>query len=114
MLEIFICITAFIALSLIGYISILHNNHKAEVKGLKRALELNERAIEKYLLKELRNKVKNVNKTTPELQYETLSWEESTTEWVRRHEDRYDVLGVYYKELNEEEPYVVIEYKLKK
>lgn len=59
MLEIFIIIVAVIALSLIGYISIMHNNHKAKVKELKRALELNRRTIEQYLFKELRNELRN-------------------------------------------------------
>lgn len=114
MVETFIGVIAIITLSLIGYISILHNNHKAEVEELKRALELNKRTIEQYLLKELRDRFKKNNKDISKSQYEILSWEESTTNWVKRHEHIYDVLGVYYKELNEEEPYVVIEYKLKK
>lgn len=113
MLEIFIIVVAVIALSLIGYISIIHNNHKAEVEELKRVIELNAKTIEKYLLKELKDKVKNDNKDISKSQYVILSWEESTTEWVKRHEHIYDVLGINYKGLNEADPYVEIEYKLK-
>lgn len=112
MLEIFIYIAVVIALSLIGYISILHNNHKAKVEELEREIEARDIAANN-LINELNKEVKNDNKSTPELQYKTLSWEESTTEWVKRHEDRCDVLGINYKGLNEEDPYIVIEYKLK-
>lgn len=70
--------------------------------------------IEQYLLKELESKVKIDKNSASELRYEILSWEESTTNWVKRHEHIYDVLGINYKGLNEGDPYVVIEYKLKK
>ncbi|UXU70238.1 hypothetical protein [Mammaliicoccus sciuri] len=113
MLEIFIIIDAVIALGLIGYISILHNNHKAEVEELKRELEAKDKKIDKYIIKELKNEVKNDNKIASELQFEILSWEESTVDWLKRHEDRYDVLDIQYRKLNEEDPYIVIEYKLK-
>lgn len=114
MLEIFIIIDAVIALSLIGYISILHNNHKAEVEELKRELEAKGRTIDKYKIKELKNKLKKNNKDISKSQYVILSWEESTTNWVKRHEHIYDVLGINYKGLNEADPYVEIEYKIKK
>ncbi|QYG30099.1 hypothetical protein K0O13_08290 [Mammaliicoccus sciuri] len=114
MVETFIGVIAIIILSLIGYISILHNNHKAEVEELERELEAKDRTIDKYIIKELENELKKNNKDISKSQYVILSWEESTTNWVKRHEHIYDVLGIYYKELNEEEPYVLIEYKLKK
>ncbi|WP_239740378.1 hypothetical protein [Mammaliicoccus sp. P-M59] len=113
MLEIFIVIVAVIALSLIGYISILHNNHKAEVEELNRVIELKDRTIDKYIIKELKNELKKNNKDISKSQYEILSWEESTTNWVKRHEHIYDVLGINYRGLNDTNPYVVIEYKLK-
>ena len=113
MLEIFIVIDAVIALSLIGYISILHNNHKSEVEELERELATKERMIDKYIIKELKNDFKKNNKDVSKSQYEILSWEESTTDWVKRNEHRYDVLGINYKGLNEGDPYIVIEYKLK-
>lgn len=113
MIEIFIVIAVVIVLSLIGYISILHNNHKAKVEELKRVIELNERVIEKYLLKELRSKFKKNNQDVSKSQYEILSWEESTTNWVKRHEHIYDVLGINYKGLSEGDPYIEIEYKNK-
>lgn len=114
MVEAFIGVIAIIFISLIGYISILHNNHKAEVEELERELEAKDRTIDKYIIKELKNELKKNNKDISKSQYVILSWEESTTNWAKRYENIYDVLGVYYKELNEEEPYVVIEYKLKK
>ncbi|WP_323705990.1 hypothetical protein P3U41_06205 [Mammaliicoccus sciuri] len=114
MLEIFIVIDAVIALSLIGYISILHNNHRSEIEELERELAAKDRVIDKYRIKELKNELKKNNKDVSKSQYEILSWEESTTNWVKRHEHIYDVLGVNYKGLNEADPYVVIEYKLKK
>lgn len=114
MIEVFIVIDAVIALSLIGYISILHNNHKAEVEELKRELEAKDRTIDKYRIKELKNELKKNSKDISKSQYVILSWEESTTNWVKRHEHIYDVLGINYKGLNEADPYVVIEYKLKK
>lgn len=113
MLELFICIVAIITISLIGYISILHNNHKAEVEELERELESKNRMIDKYIIKELENEFKKNNKDISKSQYEILSWEESTTNWVKRHEHIYDVLGINYKGINEGDPYVVIEYKLK-
>lgn len=60
MLEIFICIAGVIALSLIGCISILHNNHKAQIEDLERAIEKKNRQIEKYLLKELDEEFKDL------------------------------------------------------
>lgn len=113
MTEVFIVIDAVIALSLIGYISILHNNHKSEVEELERELETKDRMIDKYIIKELKNELKKNNKDISKSQYEILSWEESTTNWVKRHEHIYDVLGINYKWLNEADPYVEIEYKLK-
>lgn len=59
MLEIFIIIDAVIALSLIGYISILHNNHKLKVEELKRELASKDRTIDKYIIKELKNELRN-------------------------------------------------------
>ncbi len=59
MVETFIGAIAIIAVSLIGYISILHNNHKAEVEELKRALESKDRMIDKYIIKELKNELRN-------------------------------------------------------
>lgn len=112
MLEIFIVIDAVISLSLIGYISILHNNHKAEVEELKREIVARERAANS-ILKEWKKETKNHNKSTPELHFEILSWEESTANWVKRHEHIYDVLGINYKGMNEGDPYIEIEYKLK-
>lgn len=114
MTEVFIVIDAVIALSLIGYISILHNNHKAEVEELERELEAKDGTIDKYRIKELKNELKKNSKDISKSQYVILSWEESTTNWVKRHEHIYDVLGINYKGLNEADPYVVIEYKLKK
>jgi len=59
MLEIFIYVAVAIALCLIGYISILHNNHKAEVEELERELEAKDRTIDKYIIKELKNEMRN-------------------------------------------------------
>lgn len=59
MIEVFIVIDAVIALSLIGYISILHNNHKAEVEELERELEAKDRTIDKYIIKELEDELRN-------------------------------------------------------
>lgn len=58
MLEVFIIIDAVIALSLIGYISILHNNHKLEIEELERELEAKDRMVDKYIIKELRDEMK--------------------------------------------------------
>ena len=59
MVEAFIGVIAIIFISLIGYISILHNNHKAEVEELKRELETKDRAIDKFIIKELKNELRN-------------------------------------------------------
>lgn len=59
MLEIFICIAAVIGLSLIGYIGILHNNHKAQIEDLERQLEKRDRIIDKYKIKNLANELNN-------------------------------------------------------
>ncbi len=66
MLELFICIAAIITISLIGYISILHNNHKAEVEELERVIENKNRRIDKYLIKELENEVERLRQHTTE------------------------------------------------
>lgn len=61
MVEAFIGVIAIIILSLIGYISILHNNHKAEVEELERELEAKDRTIDKYIIKELEDELRNNN-----------------------------------------------------
>ncbi|QSN68522.1 hypothetical protein JTZ62_05025 [Mammaliicoccus sciuri] len=112
MVEAFIGVIAIIFISLIGYISILHNNHKAEVEELKRELETKDRAIDKYIIKELETQVKNDNKSTSESHFQILSWEESTVDWIKRHEDRYDFISMQHKKFDDE-PYIVIKYKIK-
>lgn len=72
MLEIFICIAAVIGLSLIGYISILHNNHKAQIEDLERQLEKRDRIIDKYKIKKLANELNN---DYAHMNYRTM-WEE--------------------------------------
>lgn len=112
MLEIFIVIDAVIALSLIGYISILHNNHKSEVEELERELAAKDRMIDKYKIKKLKDELKKNNKDVSKSHYKILSWEESVTEWTKFHENHYDFISMQHKKFDDE-PYIVIEYKIK-
>lgn len=112
MLEIFFIVVSVIALSLIGYISIIHNNHKSEVEELERALESKDRMIDKYIIKELKNELKKNNKDVSKSHYKILSWEESVTEWTKFHENHYDFISVQHKKFDDE-PCIVIEYKIK-
>lgn len=73
MIETFIGVIAIISLSLIGYISILHNNHKAEVEGLERELEAKDRTIDKYIIKELEDELRNNDQR--QLNYKAM-WQE--------------------------------------
>lgn len=65
MIGLFVVI-AIISISLIGYVSIVHNNYKAKVEELERAIEKKNRQIERYLLKELDEEFKNLRQYVDE------------------------------------------------